>query len=169
MTTDGHPAISNANFEIDDETLEKLREGSQQTPIHRLLDLRPLALDAERVVFEMPIAEGALSQTGNLHGGAIATLIDVTAGTAAALSSPTFVPGENMIVTADMHIRYLGRGRGAWVRAEARTLRAGRQLVVVECTVHDEEGRLVASADFSSMVVEARPPVRQGDATQPDL
>lgn len=167
---DGPPPIRNARFELDEDALEQLRSASQQTPIHALLDLRPLELDAGRVVFEMPIAEGALSMTGNLHGGAIATLIDVTAGTAAALASPTFVPGENMLVTTDLHVRYLGRGRGAWVRAVAEVLRAGRQLVVVQCTVEDEEGRIVAVADFSSMVVPPRGPVRTpGDVTQPDL
>src|SRR5687768_4871116 len=129
-----------------------MRAAAADTPLHKLLDLRPVRMDDDGVTLEMPIADGALNMTGNLHGGAIATLIDVTAGTAAALRSSTFEPGVNTIVTADMHVRYLGRARGDYVRAEARVLRAGRTLVVVECTVHDEEGRLIAVADFASMV-----------------
>ena len=146
-----------------------MREMAGRTPLHRLLDLRPVRLDRELVVVEMPVQENALNLTGNLHGGAIATLIDVAAGSAAALGSPTFEAGVNTIVTADMHIRYLGRARGEVVRAEARVLRAGRQLVVVECTVRDSDDRVIAVADFASMVVPLREPMRTGDAANPDL
>lgn len=119
----------------------------------------------------MPVREEAFNSTGNLHGGALATLVDVSAGTAAALNS-AFEPGKNTIVTADMHVRYLGRPRGDTVRAESRVLRAGRQLVVVECHVLDPDDRLIVSADFSSMVVPLREPLRPSryaDARNPDL
>jgi uncharacterized protein (TIGR00369 family) len=133
--------------------------------------LRAVRIDPELVVFEMPVADGAFNASGNLHGGAIATLIDVSAGTAAAVNSG-FEPGKNTIVTADMHVRYLGRPHGDVVRAESRVLRAGRQLVVVECQVLDPEDRLIASADFSSMVVPLREPLRpssNADVRNPDL
>ena len=92
-------------------------------------------------------AEAAFNQTGNLHGGAIATLIDVACGSTAARAS-SFQPGSNTLVTADLHVRYLGRPKGDVVRAEAQVMRAGRQLVVVECRVvdpgeRDRRGRLL--------------------------
>ena len=159
MATEGH----------DEDVLELMRAAAAETPLHKLLDLRPIRLDTEGVTLEMPVAEGALNLTGNLHGGAIATLIDVTAGTAAAVCSTTFEPGVNTIVTADMHVRYLARARGDYVRAHARVLRSGRSLVVVECTVRDEDGRVIAVADFASMVVPLRQALRTGDARNPDL
>jgi uncharacterized protein (TIGR00369 family) len=139
-------------------------------PLHRLLGLKMLRCDPELVVVEMPVAEGAGNSSGNLHGGAIATLVDLTSGSAAAVSS-SFRPGENSIVTADLHVRYLGRPRGDRVRAEARVLRAGRMLVVVECRVLDTDGKVIAVADFSSMVVPHREPlaVMHADDTAPDL
>jgi len=120
---------------------------------------------------EMPVAPGAFNASGNLHGGAIATLIDVASGSAAARAG-TFRPGENTIVTADLHVRYLGRPHGDWVRAESRVLRAGRQLVIVETHVLDDDDRIIASADFSSMVVPLRQPLKPsagGDPAHPDL
>lgn len=137
-----------------------LVEFLQRTPLHRLLDIRPVRLRPMPVVFEMPVAEGAFNSSGNLHGGAIATLVDVAAGTAAALGSRTFEAGRNSLVTADLHVRYLGRPHGDRVRAEAEVLRSGRQLVVVACRVLDDEDRLIASADFSAMVVPLREPLR---------
>ena len=119
----------------------------------------------------MPVREEAFNASGNLHGGAIATLIDVAAGSAAAQNS-AFVPGQNTIVTADLHVRYLGRPRGDLVRAEAKVMRAGRQLVVVEVRVLDPGDRVIAFADFSSMVVPLREPLfpeSRADTRNPDL
>ena len=107
----------------------------------------------------MPVAPGAFNGSGNLHGGAIATLVDVASGSAAARAG-TFRPGENTLVTADLHVRYLGRPKGTVVRAEARVMRAGRQLIVVECRVADDLGNLIAFADFAGMIVPLRQPLR---------
>jgi len=146
----------------------KLREAFGRTPLHQLLGFEFVQIEPELVVVEMPVGDAAFNSSGNLHGGAIATLIDVAAGTAAARNS-SFEPGKNTIVTADMHVRYLGRAKGQKVRAEARVLRSGRQLVIVECRVLDDDGRMVASADFASMVVPLREPLRGGDRDAPDL
>jgi uncharacterized protein (TIGR00369 family) len=148
-----------------------LRQTFLVTPLHRLLGLRFLPTDDGSVVVEMPVREQAFNQTGNLHGGAIATLIDVACGSTAARAS-SFVPGENTLVTADLHVRYLGRPKGDVVRAEAEVMRAGRQLVVVECRVVDPLGNVIAYADFSAMVVPLREPLRPtegADARAPDL
>ena len=150
---------------------DAMRRLFKETPLHKLLDLTFVRIDADLVIVEMPVKGDALNAGGNLHGGAIATLVDVAAGTAAAHNS-SFVPGENTIVTADMHVRYLGRAKGSKVRAEAQVMRAGRQLVVVECRVLDPEDRLIAFADFSSMVVPLREPLRpseSADVRDPNL
>lgn len=154
-----------------DERAESLRARFEQTQLHQLLQIESVHVAPDLVVFRMPVAPGAFNSSGNLHGGAIATLVDVSAGTAAALGSG-FQPGLNTIVTADLHVRYLGRPHGDWVRAESRVLRAGRQLVVVECRVLDDDDRVIAAADFSSMVVPLRQPLKPstgGDPGQPDL
>lgn len=138
-----------------------------ETPLHKLLGLRLVRVDKELVVVEMPVRDEAFNPSGNLHGGAIATLIDVSSGIAAAMNS-RFVPGENTIVTADLHVRYLGRPHGDLIRAESHVLRAGRQLVVVECRVLDADDRMIASADFASMVVPFREPLDAAAASDPN-
>lgn len=126
--------------------------GFRDIALHRLLQLRQIRRDAELVIVEMPVDVPAFNSSGNLHGGAIATLIDVACGMAVARGT-SFDETRHTIVTADLHVRYLGRPRGDCVRAEARVLRAGRQLIVVECLVRDREDRLIAAADFSSMLL----------------
>ena len=156
------------------DVIELLRTAHSSTPLHQLLGLSFVSdPDPTVVIVEMPVAAGAFNGSGNLHGGAIASLVDVAAGSAAARAG-TFKPGENTLVTADLHIRYLGRPKGTMVRAEARVLRAGRQLIVVDCRVVDDLGNLIAFADFAGMIVPLRQPLEAegtaaGDAHVPDL
>lgn len=158
-------------YGLSEAELAILEERFRSTPLHALLGLEFLERSAERVVVSMPVRSEAFGSTGNLHGGAIATLIDVASASAAARSS-SFEPGRNTLVTADLHVRYLGRPHGDVVRAVASVIRAGRQLVVVECRVLDPEDRVIAVADFAGMVVALRDPLLPGaspDPSSPEL
>ncbi|HUV11321.1 MAG TPA: PaaI family thioesterase [Acidimicrobiia bacterium] len=150
---------------------EYLRTTFYEMPLHRLLGLRFVENEAGRVVVEMPVRQEAFNGSGNLHGGAIATLVDVAAGSCAARASG-FDAVTQSLVTADIHVRYLGRPKGDVVRADARLVRAGRMLIVVEVRVLDPDDNVIAVADFSSMVVPRREPLREGttsDPSAPDL
>jgi len=172
----------------DEELVERMKATFRETPLHALLaleflDLEDLPADVippvgpgggplpdGACVVRMPVRPEAFGSSGNLHGGAIATLVDVASATAASRQS-AFVPGQNSLVTADLHVRYLGRPKGEWVDAVATVIRAGRQLVVVECRVVDPGGNVIAAADFSSMVVPLRQPLSgtPQDVTAPEL
>lgn len=149
--------------DIDPELLAQMKASFKSMPLHALLDLEILDADPDRpgtTTVTMPIAPGAFGTSGNLHGGAIATLVDVACASAATRSpDSTFVPGQNTLVTADLHVRYVGRPKGSMVRAEAAVVRAGRTLIVVECRVLDELDSIIAVADFASMVVPLRQPL----------
>jgi uncharacterized protein (TIGR00369 family) len=156
---------------VDDPHLEYLRTLFYEMPLHKLLGLRFVERDDGVVEMEMPVRAEAFNGSGNLHGGAIATLVDVAGGSCAARASG-FDPLTQSLVTADLHVRYLGRPKGDLVRAEARVMRAGRMLIVVEVRVLDSLDNLIAFADFSSMVVPRREPLQAGtrsDPSQPDL
>ena len=156
--------------QLDDDTRRRMTAHFANVPLHRLLGIALVSLGRDSAVFSMPVDDAAFNSSGNLHGGAIATLVDVASGTAAAVGSG-FVQGTSTLVTADMHVRYLARPRGDTVTATGRCVRAGRQLIVVETRVTDDEERLVAVADFSSMIVPLRAPLKQASAPTggPDL
>jgi uncharacterized protein (TIGR00369 family) len=145
---------------------EAVRAGFRNnTPLHELLCLEPVEIGERHAVLSMPVGPPAFNGTGNLHGGAIATLIDLAAGTAAARGTG-FAPGEQSLVTADLHVRYLGRPRGEMVYARAEVVKAGRRLVIVDCRVTDGEDNAIAVADFSMMVIPNRPPLRPASSRQ---
>jgi uncharacterized protein (TIGR00369 family) len=164
------------SYRDDPQLMERLHASFRATPLHALLGLEYIDSteagpnEPGTAVVRMPVGPDAYGASGNLHGGAIATLIDVAAASAAARNS-AFVPGQNTLVTADIHVRYLGRPKGAYVDARAHVVRAGRQLIVVDCRVVDEEDRVIAVADFASMVVPLREPMPGAahDPASPEL
>jgi uncharacterized protein (TIGR00369 family) len=151
--------------------LDYLRNAFSEVALHKLLGLSFVEMGDGVVIVEMPVRPEAFNGSGNLHGGAIATLIDVAAGSCAARASG-FDPMKESLVTADLHVRYLGRPKGDVVRAEARVMRAGRQLVVVEIRVLDTLDSVIAFADFAAMIVARREPLTlevESDPRSPDL
>jgi uncharacterized protein (TIGR00369 family) len=150
------------------DVVEAIRAAFTLTPLHRLLGFRfpePDSADGT-VVVEMPVAPPAFNGSGNLHGGAIATLVDVAAGSCAGRASG-FDPRHQSLVTADLHVRYLGRPKAGPIRAVARLVRSGRMLIVVEVRVLDPLDNVVAVADFSAMVVARREPLAGAVPTDP--
>ncbi len=129
-------------------------------PLHDLLDFEFVSPPAGSTAAEvrMPIGPGSVGPTGNLHGGAIATLVDLACALAAAKATGFDLERESLITT-DMHVRYLGRPRTDGVVGKASIVRLGRQLVVVDCEVVDDDGHLVAAADVALMVVPIRRPL----------
>lgn len=105
----------------------------------------------------MPVAAGAMGVHGNLHGGAIATMVDLACALAAVRADAIDLETQSM-VTTDMHVRYFGQPRTDTVMAKAEVVRAGKQLIVVECRVSDGGGHVIASADLAMMLVPRRRP-----------
>ncbi len=134
--------------------------------LHAHLGLRIVQLDPGAAVIEMPVLPPALNGSGNLHGGAIATLVDVACGMSAGTASG-FDRVNQTLVTADMHIRYLGRPKTSAVRGEGRVVRVGRQLVVVEGRVVDTADNVIAAADAAFMLVDLRKPLAAADRVDP--
>lgn len=152
----------------EDPATELRRAASYRIPLHELLGLTydPPPEGAREAVVTMPVRPEAFGFTANLHGGAIATMVDVACALAAARASG-FDPDRQSLVTADMHLRYLGRPSSDQVHARAEVVRVGRTLIVVECKVTDDEGHVIATADFSSMIVPLRGPLAPGIEPSP--
>ena len=141
---------------------------NQDIPLHDLLGFEFEAPAHGSTVAEvhMPVRPEAFGFTANLHGGAIATLVDLSCALAAARAT-SFDPATESLVTSDMHIRYLGRPRTDRVTARSEIVRVGSQLIVIDCRVVDGDEHLVATADFSMMRVPLRRPLDPGVATEP--
>lgn len=138
--------------DLPEDQREHIHSMFQSSPLSALLDLQLVELGPRHAVVCMPNGSQAFNSSGRLHGGAIATLIDQAAGTAAA-SAGGLNTTTHSLVTVDLHVRYLARAKGDRVHARAEVIKVGSRLITVECKVTDAEGRLVAVSDFGMMIV----------------
>jgi len=95
-----------------------------------------------RVVLEMRVGARHKQVHGVVHGGVLAALADTAGG----LASYMAVPRGTRVATIEMKINYLEAVEAGTVAAEARVVRIGRHVAVVDCDVRDEEKRLVGKA-----------------------
>lgn len=89
--------------------------------------------------------ERHLNPYGSVHGGAIATLVDVAMGGAVAAA------GAEAPVTIEMKVTYLEPGRPGELRAVAKVRKRGKRITIVEAEVTQEDELVaLALATFTS-------------------
>jgi uncharacterized protein (TIGR00369 family) len=84
--------------------------------------------------------ERHLNPHGSVHGGVLATMIDVAMGSVVASDDDAGVP-----VTVSLTVTYLEPGRPGRLEAVARVRKRGKRLTVVEAEV-TQDGDVVADA-----------------------
>jgi len=100
--------------------------------------------DAEpgRVVLRMQVDERHLQVHMVVHGGVLAALADTAGGLATYMAYPRGV----RVATVEMKINYLEAIENGSVEADARVVRKGKHIAVVDCDVRDHNRRLVGKA-----------------------
>lgn len=100
------------------------------------------------------LQEHHLQQDGFVHAGVQATLADHTAGTAGV----TLIKDGQMVLTAEFKINLLKAAKGERLLCEAKVLKPGRMLSVVESEVFVQSGEqepvLVAKATVTLAVID---------------
>jgi uncharacterized protein (TIGR00369 family) len=86
---------------------------------------------------------------GTLHGGILCDIADAAMGMAFA---STLTPEESL-TTVELKINFFRPVWQARLRAEGTVVQRGRAFGYVECTITDEENRLVAKAASTCMVL----------------
>lgn len=147
--------MSDTPFVLSPELQESLSRLFDQIPFNKFLGIRISQLDLDQVKMELPIRPELIGNSfqGILHGGVIATLLDVTGGAMAMLAmfqrDHQLPHSERMarlsrLGTIDLRIDYLRPGRGQLFTADATLLRSGNKVAVVRSELHNEEGVRVA-------------------------
>ncbi len=95
-----------------------------------------------RVVLRMRVDKRHMQVHGAVHGGVLAALADTAGGLATYIA----LPRAKRVATIEMKINYLEAVEGGTVEAEARLIRRGRHVAVVECDIRDHNKRLVGKA-----------------------
>ena len=100
--------------------------------------------EPDDVVMRLPFREDLTNDGVVYHGGVVAAAIDTTAA-ACAWSNHDFATGSKAS-TVSMTVNYVGAARQSDLICTARTVRRARELIFLEITAADTDGRVCASA-----------------------
>lgn len=124
-------------------------------PFNQQLGIEIQSLGRQRAVMRLPMRPELVGNfvQGILHGGVIASLLDVTGGAMALIGAcerlAELPVNERMarlarLGTIDLRIDYLRPGRGSAFVASAVPLREGNKVAVVRSELQNEDGVLLA-------------------------
>lgn len=100
------------------------------------------SVELDRAVYRLDVRAESLNPYGMVHGGALYTLADDAAGATAHSDGQYYVTQSG-----DLHfLRNLGTGT---IRATGHTRHRGRATVLIDVDITDENGRLLATGEFT--------------------
>jgi len=130
--------------------IRMLQRGEAPPPaVAALIGFRLTEVEAGRAVVELDADARHANPMGTVHGGILCDIADAAMGMAYASGLDD---GESF-TTLELKINFL---RPVWkgrLTATGRVVKGGRSVGLVECDVHDDNGRLVARASSTCMTL----------------
>jgi uncharacterized protein (TIGR00369 family) len=122
---------------------ELLTQFVPSSPFVRLLGIELVDVGTDRAVVRLPFGEDLVTIADVVHGGALASLIDMAAVSAAWAddAEPTSMEGA----TVSLDVSYVAAARGKDLTAVGVVSKRGRTLVFVDVRVTEPDERLVAT------------------------
>ena len=122
-------------------TLAQLQDYCSRIPFNTALGIAVTAIEADGACLVLPWQDmlGGSRSRDHMHGGVIATLIDVTCGLTLVAFTGSGAP------TVDMRVDFHRGVTPGELRSRGKLLRLGRTLAVLDSEVHDSANKLVAS------------------------
>lgn len=117
-------------------SLSSLSARLAEVPYARFLGIRLEALADGALVLRLPYRDAHANRNRTVHGGVTASLIDVAARLMATAGDAAPAPGRLL----DLSLRYLAPAAGVDLVAEARLVRRGAAIAVVDVEVSADGG-----------------------------
>lgn len=138
--------------------LRAMLASGHQAPMIQKLGLELVEISRGHAVFEGKPDRSVYNPMGAVHGGYAATLLDSACGIA---TQSTLGPnrGHTTLELKVSYVRGLNADSGT-VRATGRVVSVGRRVAFAESTLHDETGRLCATATSTLLVFDVDPASR---------
>ncbi|CAM0139537.1 hypothetical protein VKS41_004647 [Umbelopsis sp. WA50703] len=109
------------------------------------------------LVFEFVVAENHTNGIGNLHGGCVATLIDLCSSLAILVSHEKHVPWRTPGISTELAVSYIaGAPEGTKLRIENELLRSGKTLANLYTKIYNESGKLCYSGTHTKFCMDSK-------------
>jgi uncharacterized protein (TIGR00369 family) len=118
-------------------------------PVAKLIGFQVGEIVDGRAVTTLEAGPQHANPMGTLHGGILCDMADAAMGMAFA---STLTPEESF-TTVELKVNFFRPVWKAQLRAEGKVVQRGRTIGYVECDVTDENGRLIAKASSTCLVL----------------
>lgn len=125
------------------------RAKANDVPIARLIGFEVRHVGGGRATAVLDAGPQHANPMGTVHGGILCDIADAAMGMAFA---STLAEGESF-TTVELKINYFRPVWRARLSAEGTVVQRGRTVGYVECTITDEENKLIAKAASTCMVL----------------
>ena len=134
-----------------DDTSRTPEEMPVQSAFAALCGIRVLEQTPDLVTCAMDVTAGMVNRNDVLHGGAMMTLADNTAGTAAFIN----IPADKTNTTIESKTNFLrGVKVGDTVTARCVPLHRGRTTLVLQITMNRGDGKVAAVTTQTHMILD---------------
>ena len=123
--------------------------GRKVMPVAELIGFELVEVGEGRSVVTLETGPQHTNPMGTTHGGILCDIADSAMGIA---FHSTLSPGESF-TTVELKINFFRPVWKAQLRAEGKVVRRGRTVGYVECEVSDENGRAIAKASSTCLVL----------------
>ncbi|MBO6767356.1 MAG: PaaI family thioesterase [Erythrobacter sp.] len=127
----------------------------KKAPIADLMNFKLVELDRGHAVFEGQPDASVYNPIGSVHGGYAATLLDSACGFA---THSMLKPGQGY-TTLELKVSYIKglSDKSGTIRAQAKLRSIGSRVAFADAELHDEAGRLCATATSTLLVFDIPP------------
>ncbi|CAO3621870.1 unnamed protein product [Cunninghamella echinulata] len=119
-------------------------------------ELTLVEVSPNKIVWNFEVTESHCNQLGNLHGGCVATLIDL-ASSFAILVYDGKTKWKRMGVSTDLSVNYmLGVPAGENVKVECVVQRVGKNLANIYTVIYNEAGKICYTGSHTKFSIDSR-------------
>ena len=140
-----------ASQELDERYLQELRQRIETSPFHQWAGIELVSVGGGRAEVALELGDHHFNPQRIVHGGVIAALADTSIGLA--LRS-MLRPGLTHR-TAQLNVHFLSKGEGNRIMGRGRSLHLGQRMGYGEAEITDVDGRLIARATATFIVLPA--------------
>lgn len=127
----------------------RTRAKANDVAVARLIGFEAKEIGDGRAIVTLTAGPQHANPMGTLHGGILCDIADAAMGMAFA---STLAPDESF-TTVELKINFFRPVWEAILKAEGKVVRRGRSLGYLECEISDEQGRLVAKAASTCLML----------------
>jgi uncharacterized protein (TIGR00369 family) len=136
---------------LNERQLEDLKQRVQRSPFHQWAGMQLVSVGDGRAALTMDLLPQHFNPQGIVHGGIISALADTSIGLA--LRSK-LRPGYTHR-TAQLNVHFLAKGEGNRLVGQGRAIHLGTRMGYGESDVLDADGRVLARASATFVVLPA--------------